>query len=135
MEDEANNTVDRALATTMHVLQLSVSRMLNQHSPSALAFHPDMFLNLPLQADLQAIQQQQQIYINENLRRQNEKQRSMDYQVGQQILVKDKDGRKLDSKTTGAYPIVKVHVNGSLTIRCREHVLEGINIRRALPYH
>lgn len=131
---EANAIIDNSLATTMHVLRSSVSRTLNNNSPGSLAFHRDMFLNLPLQADLEAIRQRRQILIDENLRRQNARRRHYDYQVGEQVLVKDPDGRKLDPKTQGPYVIHQVHANGTLTIQRAPFVLERIHLRRVFPF-
>ena len=132
--EQANAIVDNSLATTMHTLRSSVSRSLNNHSPGSLAFHRDMFLNLPLQADLLAIQQRRQLLIDENLRRQNAKRRSMDYRVGQEVLVKDKDGAKLSPQTKGPFRITQVHANGTLTIQRAPNVLERIHLRRVFPF-
>ena len=133
-ELQAEAIVDNALATTMHTLRSSVSRSLNYHSPGSLAFHRDMFLNLPLQADLEAIRQRRQLLIDDNLRRQNEKRRHYDYQVGQLVLVKDPDGKKLDPKAKGPYPIQQVHANGTLTIQRTPFVTERIHLRRVFPF-
>ena len=70
---EAATIVDNALATTMHTLRASVSRSLNFHSPGSLASHRDMFLNIPFQADLMALQQKHQLLIDDNLLRANSK--------------------------------------------------------------
>jgi Integrase zinc binding domain len=47
----ANELIDSALATAMHALCATVHRSL-EVSPGALVFHRDMFLNIPLHADL-----------------------------------------------------------------------------------
>ena len=54
----------------MHVTRCTTSRSLGI-SPGALVFRRDMFLELPIIADLLQIQQNRQALINENLRRQN----------------------------------------------------------------
>ena len=38
-EEQAHRVVDNALATAMHALWTSVSKLLNDHSPGSLAFH------------------------------------------------------------------------------------------------
>ena len=68
----ANQIVDNALATVVFSTRCSVSRALNM-SPGALVFHRDMFLDLPVLANLASIQQHRQGLIDENLRRQNAK--------------------------------------------------------------
>jgi hypothetical protein len=133
-QQQAASLVDNALATTMHVLRSSVSRTLNNHSPGSLAFHRDMFLDIPFQANLEAIRQRRQLLIDENLRRQNSKRRHYDYQVGEWVLVSNKGGRKLDPKSEATpLQVVQVHANGTLTVRRNQHVNERINIRRVFP--
>eukprot|EP00957_Ditylum_brightwellii_P158402 12056364-Ditylum_brightwellii.AAC.1 len=47
----AVQVVDNVLATATHALRCTVSSALGM-SPGALAFHPDMILNLPILANL-----------------------------------------------------------------------------------
>ena len=77
---QATQIVDSALATTMHALQCSMHHAL-QMSPGAFVFCRDMFLNIPLIANLQTIQDLHQLLIDENLRQQNLKRRSFDYAI------------------------------------------------------
>jgi hypothetical protein len=51
---QARDIIDDALATAMHAMQTTVATTLGS-SPGALAFAQDMFLNLLLIADWQAI--------------------------------------------------------------------------------
>jgi hypothetical protein len=83
---QAKQIVDSALATTMHALRCSMHHALNM-SPGAFVYQRDMFLNIPLIANLQTIQDRRQVLINENLRRQNLKRRSFDYAVQGEILI------------------------------------------------
>jgi hypothetical protein len=46
--------IDDAMATVMHAMQTTVATTLGS-TPSALAFAQDMFLNMPLIADWQAV--------------------------------------------------------------------------------
>jgi putative transposase len=130
---QANHIVDSALATTMHAIRCSMHHALNM-SPGAFIYQRDMFLNIPLIANLQTIQDRRQILIDENLRRQNLKRRTFDYIIGQEVLIKVPNPRKLDDKAEGPYSITQVHVNGTITIRRTAHVTERINIRRVIPY-
>jgi hypothetical protein len=63
-------------------------------TPSALAFTIDMFLNVPLIADWQAIACTCDHHVNENIGRANRKQRQFDYAPGQQVLKKVHDPNK-----------------------------------------
>ena len=42
---------------------------------------------------------------------------------------------KLKPTFTGQYPIIKVHTNGTVTIRLHDNLMEQINIRCIKPYH
>ena len=132
--EHPNNIIDNALASVMHATRTAVSQSLGNNSPGSLAFKRDMFLNIPLLADLQTIREQRQALIDENLRRQNEKRRGYDYRVGQQVLLRQGDTNKLGKRTVGPFPITDVHTNGNITIRRSPHVTERINIRRVLPF-
>ena len=88
-------------------------------------------------ADLALIQNNRQVLIDENLRRQNLKQRTYDYQVGQQVLVLNSaiHPKKLDPiAPEGPFSIIQVHVNGTVTIQKGAHVTERINIRHLRPF-
>ena len=106
-------------------------------SPGALVFHRDMLLNIPLLADLQLIRDNRQLLIDENLRQQNLKRQFFDYQVGQLVLILNSKLHpdKLEPRAPeGPFPIIQIHVNGTVTIRRDEYITERINIRRLRPY-
>jgi hypothetical protein len=63
---QARDMIDNALATAMHAMQTTVATTLGS-TPGALAFAPDMFLNMPLIADQQAIARTREHHDNENL--------------------------------------------------------------------
>ncbi len=118
----------------MHAMQITVATTLGS-TPGALAFAWDMFLNVLLITDWQAIARTQEHHVNKNLRRANRKRRQFDYPLGQQVLKKVHDPTKLKVRTKGPYTIECVHVNGNLTILLHEGITECINICRVLPYH
>ncbi len=126
--------IDDALATAMHTMQTIVATTLGS-TPGALAFDQNMFLNVPLIADWQAIALSCEHHVNENLRCANRMQRQFDYAPGQQVLKKVHNPLKLGVRTEGPYTIECVHINGSLTILLSEGITECINICRVLPYH
>jgi hypothetical protein len=132
-EEQANQLIDNALATAMHATQCAVHRTL-QISPGALVYHRDMFLDLPILADLLTIQQRRQVLIDENLRCENNRRRTFEYRVGQQVLIKAVDPRKMEPRAHGPYPIVTVFANGTLAVQREPHVSERINIRPLSPY-
>jgi hypothetical protein len=63
---QARDIIDDALATAMHTMQTTVATTLGS-TLGALAFARDMFLNLPLIADWQAIARTCEYHVNENL--------------------------------------------------------------------
>ena len=75
---QARDVIDDALATAMHAMQTIVANTLGS-TPGALAFAQDMFLNVPLIADWQAIARTSEHHVNENLRCANRKQCQFDY--------------------------------------------------------
>ncbi len=130
---QARDIIDNALATAMHAMQTTIATTLGS-TPGAFAFAQDMFLNMPLIADWQAIARTCEHHVNENLLRANRKQRQYDYAPGQQVLKKVHNPTKLGVRTEGPYTIEHVRVNGNLTILLCEGITECINIRRVLPY-
>ena len=130
---QARDIVDDALATDMHAMRTTVATTLGS-APGSLAFAQDMFLNVPLIADWQAIAILCKHHVNENLRCANRKQCQYDYAPGQQVLKKVHNPTKLGVRTEGPYTIEHVHVNGNLTILLRDGITERINIRRVLSY-
>jgi hypothetical protein len=103
-------------------------------SPGAFVFLQDMFLDIPIIANLQIIQERQQVLINENLRQHNLKRRTYDYQINQEVLVNVPNPTKLQDRAEGPFRIQKVNANGTLTIQRAPHVTKRSNICRLLPY-
>jgi hypothetical protein len=103
-------------------------------TPGALAFAQDMFLNMPLIADWQAIARTCEHHVNDNSQHANRKRHQFDYAPGQQVLKKVHDPTKLGVRTKGPYTIERIHVNGNLTKLLHEGITEGMNICRVLPY-
>ncbi len=130
---QARDIIDDALATAMHAMQTTIATILGS-TPGALAFARDMFSNVPLIADWQAIVRTCEHHINKNLQCANRKRRLYDYAPGQQVLKKVHDPTNLGIRTEGPYTIERVHVNGNLTILLHEGITECINIRRVLSY-
>eukprot|EP00957_Ditylum_brightwellii_P095759 7296335-Ditylum_brightwellii.AAC.1 len=86
----------------MHAARCAVSQTLNT-LPSALVFGRDMFLDLPVTADLITIRDRRQHLIDENLHRQNLKRKEYDYAVDHEVLIKAVNPAKLEPKAYGPY--------------------------------
>jgi hypothetical protein len=99
---QARDIIDNSLATVMHAMQTTVASTLGS-TPGALAFVQDMFLNVPLIADWQAIAHPCEHHVNENLRRANRKQHQSDYAPG--VLKKVHNPTKLGVRMEGTYII------------------------------
>jgi hypothetical protein len=112
---QARDILDNALATAMHAMQTTVATTLGS-TPGTLAFERDMFLNVPLIADWQAIVRTCEHHVNENLRHANWKRHQFDFTLGQQVLKKEHNPTKLGVRKEGPYTIEWVQINGNLTI-------------------
>lgn len=129
-----SDMVDSALATAMHATRCAVSRSLYNLSPGAIAFQRDMLLDIPLIADILTLQQHREALVNERLLKANSQRVSHDYQVGEQVLIREDKPNKLAIKWKGPYRIERVHVNGNVTLRKKPNLTERINIHRIKPY-
>ena len=127
--DFAVELVDMVLNSAQQALCTVIHRTLGV-SPGSIAFGRDMLLPIPLLTDYNLIRERRQAQINQNLIRENNCRIFHDYQVGEQVLLKIYDPATLQERAQGPYPIEQVHVNGTLTIRLGDNVLERINIRR-----
>jgi hypothetical protein len=87
--------IDTALITAPYSAQAAIHSTL-KISAGALVFHRDMFLDIPIIADLQLLQQQQQALIDKNLMRDNRQHISHDYQPGNEVLLLTYKPNKLD---------------------------------------
>ena len=94
-----------------------------------------MFLDIPLIADIIAIQRNRQLLVDKRLLRENAKRIRHDYAVGDQVWKRKYLGfsDKLLPSVEGPYEIVRVHTNGTVTIQLSDRVQERINIRRVKP--
>ncbi len=105
-------------------------------SPGALAFSQNMLLNVPLIADWQAITRNREALVNDMLLKNNQQRINYDYYIGQRVLKYDNTIKgKLTVKTSGLFEIVRVHINGTITIQLRAGVTERINICHTIRYH
>jgi hypothetical protein len=130
---DANALVDYALATSSYALRSSSHRSLGA-SPGAVTFHRDMLIDVPYVANMLLLRDKRQTLIDYNLRRENNRRRTFDYQVGQDVLELIPKPNKLGHFTKGPYRIEQVHTNGTITIRRSPTLTDRINIRRVKPF-
>ena len=135
--EDAQDIVEDALSTAMHATRCASHGSLNNISPGTVVFHRDMFLDLPFVADLIAIQKMRQRQVDMRLIRANAQRISKDWKVGDMVLVRGstKSSDKAYPRFRGAYPIIRVHTNGNVTVRHNNGVEERVNIRRIKPYN
>lgn len=125
--------LDSAIANTIFALRATIHTTL-QTTPGILAFHRDMLLNIPLNADLIYIQQNRQHLVNRNAERQNIRRHQYVYHINDQILIATYKPTKMQPRFHGPYQILQVHNNGTVTIQRQPNVSQRINIRRIRPY-
>jgi hypothetical protein len=128
----ADALVDEALSTAMHVLRSTPNKSLGNYSPGALVFNRDMFLNIPLQADLLTLTRHRQAQIHNRLLRANAKRIPHEYKVNDSVYIQVPDRNKLDLVRLGPFPILQVHTNNTVTVQ-RGPIHERISVRHILP--
>ena len=105
-----------------------------QATPGQLVFGRDMILPIKHKADWAMIAQRKQDIINKSNRRENSKRVRHEYKPGDKVLL-EKPGiiPKMSRPRTGPYTVLKIHTNGTLTIKSGA-VTDRVNIRRLTPY-
>ena len=132
---EINSMVHDKCAAAQFAYHASYHRTLD-HSPGELAFGRNMLAPFARQIDWKTLRQRRQDQINSQNLRENTNRKFHDYNVGDRILILDKDlTKKLNPKVLeeGPWTITNVHVNGTVTIN-RNGYLETINICCIKPY-
>jgi len=132
--NEATLAVDTAISTATYAARAAVHNSMNI-SPGSLVFHRDMFLDIPIIADLHLLQQNRQVLIDKQLMLANTKRISFDHQPGQKVLKLAIGPNKLDPFYEGPYLIHTVHTNGTVTLQITPVIQERINIRRIRPFY
>jgi hypothetical protein len=92
---------------------------------------PRRRLDIPLQADLYALQEHRQLRVDKKLINANRKRISHDYEVGKKVMKLTHSTElknKLDARATGPYRIERIHTNGTVTLRTGRYHTERINI-------
>ena len=133
--EDGNRVIEETLATAMHATQCATSSAVDNHTPGAVAFGRDMFMDIPIIADIIAIRNNRQLLVDKRLLRENRKRIRHDYAVGDLVWKKEYLGLsdKLKHTVSGPYPINQVHTNGTVVLQLSPLVMERINIRRIMP--
>ena len=120
----------------MHATRCASHSSLDNVSPGGLVFRRDMFLNIPLIADIIALQEARQQGIDRRLMKANRNRIPHEFTVGELVKKRLKVGPKdkLRRAYEGPFRIEQVHTNGNVTIRLNGPVRERINIRRIEPW-
>ncbi|MEM7283455.1 MAG: hypothetical protein AAF438_17700, partial [Pseudomonadota bacterium] len=123
---EGNMVIKECLATAMHACRCATQGAIGDLAPGALAFHRDMFLNIPLLADMITLQRHRQGLIDQRLLKANAKRVRHEYRVGDQVWKRRhlNLSNKLQPTMTGPFRIIQVHTNGTVTIQVRPDVQE-----------
>jgi hypothetical protein len=84
---KANDIVQDALHKAMHAVQCALHNSLDNISPGALTFQRDMYLNIPLIANILTLADLRQKQIDKRLMPANANRKTHDYQVDDQVLI------------------------------------------------
>ena len=98
-------------------------------------FHRDMYLDIPLHADVLVLHENRQKLIDSRLLEANAKRFRHEFKVGHKIMKRNvlSFSDKLKPAYRGPYEIIQVHTNGTVTIQLDANSTERINIRRIKP--
>ena len=132
-KDEAEQAMDNALYTCMHVLRCAVNHTM-QTSPGALVFRREMLMDVHLIADLDTIRGRRQKFINDNLIRLNKKRADHNCSVNDRVLLRVADPVKMEDKFTEPYRIARVFANGTIDLELEPTIVVRFSIRKVVPY-
>ena len=133
---DAQNLAERAVATAMHATRCAAHSSLGRYTPGSVVFRRDMYLDIPLMADIITISEARQQIIAKRLEQANFKRISHEFKVGDQVLKRRVIGPrdKLRPTFSGPHRIVQVYTNGDVTIQLDARIRERMNIRRIQPF-
>ena len=130
---DANSVVDEAIATAMHACRCAPNTSLGNFPPGALVFQCDMFLDLPLVADLLTLTKHRQALIDRRLLCANARRIRHEYKVNDLVFLRvHASDSKLSLIRSGPFPILQVHMNNTVTVK-HGPIHERISIRHIMP--
>ncbi len=121
----------RVQAKANRLMETAAHSSLNNFSPGTIVFNRDMYLDIPLIADIVQIHDLRQRGIDQRLLRENARRTHHDFCIGQQVYVKRgrTHGDQAYMRYDGPFPIVMVHANNTVTI-LRGNYHQRMTIRR-----
>jgi transposase InsO family protein len=134
--DQVKQLANNALHTAMHATRCASHNSLDNISPGALVYRRDMYLDIPLLADVLTLQQLRQKQIDKRLLRSNARRKQHDYKIGDHVLIQRSldASSKMEPTYKGPFPIVQVHTNGTVSVQLKPNLVDRYNIRRITPY-
>lgn len=131
---EAEAPADAELAAASHAVRTNISQVTG-YLPGALAFHRDMFLNVPLVINLLKVQQRRQLSVDSNLESVNvQNAPRMTIALATLSLRNNMNGRSWVNVGTVLSPSL-LFMSTEMLLSLRDGVSERLNIRRVKPYH
>ena len=134
--EEVSTLVHNKCMAAQYAVRATVNTNL-KYTPGELAFGRSMLHPFPSKIDWPQLLKDKQTKVNNINLRENQGRKTFDYQVGQKVLILNKNIMKGKLEPTvldeGPWTISKVHTNGTISI-LRNKYLERINIRRVRPF-
>ena len=103
-------------------------------TPGQLVFGRDMIFNIEHQADWQLIREKKLARMKDNNARENARRIEHDYAVGDLVSLVKAEFSKAEADREGPYEIIRVHTNGTVTVR-KDRVEKRLNIRQCTPWY
>lgn len=121
------------LAAIMFAIR-STYHTTTQATPTQLVFGRDAMFNIPFKANWDYIKQRKQKIIDMNNQKENKKRLTHQYQIGDQILIRNYTKNKYgQAPYAGPYTITQINTNGTLRYR-KGITTDVVNLRNAVPY-
>ena len=128
---EADQLVEDSIAQTILAARSISHGALNHLSPGTVVFGRDMLLDLPFVADILALRDLRQRQVDQRLLEANRKRRQRDWQVNEEVLLRNPitAGDKLKPTYKGPFRIIRIHTNANVTLQHPNGVQERVNIQ------
>ena len=111
-----------------------IDAILKMDRPQTMVFNRDMFMDVQLVADLEAIWGRKQQRIDKNTKQSNRKRVDHNYRVGEMVKLKVYDPNKLQEQFKGPYRITQVFTNSTVHLQIKRGISTPNYIRKIKPY-
>ena len=99
-----------------------------------MVFNRNMFMDIQLIADLDAIWGRKQQQIDKHNKYSNKKRIDYNYRVGDMVKHRTYDPSKLEERFKGPYQITQVFTNGTVHLQIKPGIATPVNIRKIEPH-